>query len=264
MRIYVSVDMEGIAGVALREQLQRGQSAYEEARYLLTQEVNAVVDALASFGVKDIVVKDAHGGGYNFIADSLHPAAVYVMGSTPLDKRFPGLERGFDGAFLMGYHAMASTFGAVRDHTMSSAQYRGVKLNGQPIGEIGLDSLLFGLNGVPVIMVSGDDKACQEAEELLPGVTIYATKTGLSRHAALMKAPQRVRSELRGAVQKALARVGQAAPFCIASPYEVVIQFNSSDWADARSYDGVDSERLDAVTARYRSDDLVKVLTRAI
>lgn len=264
MRIYLSVDMEGISGVALREQLQRGQLVYEEARQLLTKEVNAIVEALKNCGADTIVVKDAHAGGYNFVADELHTAGEYVMGSTRLDNRFPGLDGDFDGALLIGYHAMASTSGAVRDHTMSSAQYRSVRLNGKALGEIGLDSLLFGLQRVPVLLVSGDDKACREAEKLLPRVTTYATKKGLARHAAIMKAPARVRTELALAVQQAVEQAGQAEPLHVDPPYEVELQFNSSDLADARSYDGIDCERLDAVTARYRGDNLVQVLTRAI
>lgn len=263
MKFYVSCDMEGIAGVTLREQLVRGEPLYEEARRLLTLETNAVTVALLDAGATRIIVKDAHGSGFNFIPELLHPGADYVMGATRVENRFPGLDKTFDGALLIGYHAMGGTPLAVRDHTMTSQGWQSLRLNGRPIGEIGLDGLLFGLQGVPVLFVSGDDKTCAEAANELPGVVAYETKTALGRHAALMKAPQRVRSELQAAVRRAIENENRPKPLRLEGPYELTIRFLHTEQADARRYDGITAERTDGLTAVYKADHLTGLLAAA-
>ncbi|GAB2694544.1 M55 family metallopeptidase [Paenibacillus thermoaerophilus] len=263
MKFYVSVDMEGISGIALREQLVRGEPLYEEARRLLTLETNAVTEALLAAGATRVIVKDAHGSGFNFIPELLHPGAEYVMGATRVENRFPGLDETFDGALLIGYHAMGGTSQAVRDHTMTSQGWQSLRLNGRPIGEIGLDALLIGLRGVPVLFVSGDDKTCAEAASELPGVVTYETKAALGRHAALMKAPQRVREELREAVSRAVRSADRPKPLRLAGPYELTIRFLHTEQADARRYDGVRAKRIDGLTASYVSDDLTALLAMA-
>ncbi|MFD0712268.1 M55 family metallopeptidase [Paenibacillus sp. GCM10027626] len=263
MKIYVSCDMEGIGGVTLREQLIRGELLYEEARRLLTLETNAVTEALLAAGATHIVVKDAHGSGFNFIPELLHPKAEYVMGATRVENRFPGLDDSFAGALLIGYHAMGGTALAVRDHTMTSQGWQSLRLNGRPIGEIGLDALLIGQRGVPVLLVSGDDKTCMEAASELPEVAAYATKTALGRHAALLKPPQRVRSELQEAVRRAVGNAKSVKPLQLAGPYELTIRFLHTEQADARRYDGTQAERLDGLTAVYRADDLTELLSIA-
>lgn len=197
MKIYVCVDMEGIAGILHPDQRIQGGSMYQEGRKLLTSEVNAVVEGLVHAGATDIVVRDMHGTGINLIASELHSSARYVMGATLFDQRYPGLDATFDGALLIGYHAMAGTALSIRDHTYSSRSIYSVELNGHPIGEIGLDSLLLGEFGIPVLLVSGDDSACREAKkELGEAVCTYSTKEAFGRHSALCKPPARVYERL--------------------------------------------------------------------
>ncbi|MEF3302257.1 M55 family metallopeptidase [Paenibacillus sp. GYB003] len=264
MKIYVSVDMEGIGGIVLPDQLRKGEFFYQEGRQLLTNEVNAIVDALLEAGATDIVVKDAHATGFNFVPELLRPGATYLMGGTPIPNRFAGLDSTFDGAFLIGYHGMAGARRAVRDHTFSSASFQYVKLNGREVGEIALDSHLIGVHGVPVLLVTGDDAACREAKEELEGVAVYETKQAAGRHAALLKAPQQVRQEMREAVRAALAGRGGCKPRVIPGPYELEIRYTSTDMADGKYCDGVRSERLDGQSVLHRDDDLVRLLARAL
>lgn len=264
MKIYVSVDMEGIAGILLPEQLRRGEALYEEARRLLTQEVNVIVESLMQLGVSDIIVKDAHGSGFNLIPDSLHPGAFYVMGATRVKERFPGLDSSFTGAFLIGYHAMGGTAHAIRDHTYTSQGWQSVTINRVEYGEIAIDSLLFGLHGVPVRLVTGDEKACGEAGLFIKGVTTYATKRAYGRHAGLLLPPKRVYRELPAVIKESLER--EVLPFSpIAPPYEMVVRFNSTDQVDPLFFDGKTSERLDGLTVRYREDhDLIRLLSHIL
>ncbi|MGI2296482.1 M55 family metallopeptidase [Paenibacillus sp. GXUN7292] len=263
MKFYVSADMEGISGIMLPDQLLRGAPLYEEARHLLTMEVNAVTEALVEAGATQIIVKDAHGSGFNFIPELLHPAADYVMGATRVEQRFPGLDSSFDGAFLLGYHAMNGTREAVRDHTMTSQGWQSIQLNGRMIGEIGLDALIFGLYGVPVCLVSGDDKTCSEAEDELGDIVVYATKTATGRHSAIIKPPLRSRLELKDAVKQAVQHTAFCKPYSLPGPYELMMRFLHTEQADARRYDNVNAQRMDGLTAVYRSENLIDLLAAA-
>ncbi|HZG58850.1 M55 family metallopeptidase [Paenibacillus sp.] len=262
MKFYVSVDMEGIAGIALKEQITRGEALYQEARQLLTDEVNAVVEALVQAGGEEIVVKDAHGSGYNFLFDRLHPAATYVVGPLAIASRFPKLDSSFDGALLIGYHGMAGTEGAMLDHSWSFADIYGLEFNGSPIGEIGFEALLFGLHDVPILFVSGDDKTCAEAKHLLDTVFTYETKTATGRHSGLLKAPKRVQSEIGEAVKEAVRRRGECRPYRAAGPYEMKIMYMNTSLADSRDYSGQDAVRLDGRTKRITDTDLLRLLSR--
>lgn len=264
MKIYVSVDMEGISGILLPEQLKKGELAYEEARKLLTAEVNVVIEGLIEAGADDIYVKDAHGTGYNFVASELHPAAKYCMGATKVSQRFPGLDSTFDGAMLIGYHAMSGTESAIRDHTMTSVGWQSVHLNGRSIGEIGIDSLLFGLHNVPVLLVTGDKKTCAEANEDIPNVRTYETKEGLGRHAALIKPPKLVYRELKESIKESLDNKENVLPVSLEGPYELVMKFLSTDQVDQRYFDGARSKRIDGLTAAYSSDEILEILSLAL
>lgn len=264
MKIYVSVDMEGIAGIVLREQLRRGEAFYEEGRRLLTQEVNVLVESLLAQGVTEIVVKDAHGTGFNFLVEQLHEGARYVMGAARTELRFPGLDETFAGAFLIGYHAMAGTQAAVRDHTYVPTDWQAIELNGCPIGEIGLDALIFGQFGVPVLLVSGDDKACQEARGQLGEVITYQTKVGVGKHVALLDAPRRVHAVARTAVATALQGVGRIKPYRISSPYALTMHYAGTEHLDARYFGGEDAVRVDGTTVLYRDDDFLRLVARAL
>lgn len=266
MRIYISVDMEGIAGIVQREQLIPGERLYEEARRLLTDEVNVVVESLVALGVQRIVVKDAHYAGLNLLMPDLHPAAEYCFGGLRAEQRFPALDETFDGAILLGYHAMAGTLGAIRDHTMTAAAWHSVTLNDVPVGEIALDALLFGRHQVPVLMVTGDDKACAEAQHLIPGVTTVQTKLGLGRHAGLLRAPRFVYAAYPEQVKQALHNNKTVAPLgkAFVPPYRLEIRYMGTELLDGQRFDNEQDVRVDGVTAVYTDDNLMRLLNRVL
>jgi len=264
MKIYVCADMEGIAGVVLPSQLRQGEAFYEEGRRLMTDEVNAVVEGLLDAGATEVIVRDIHATGFNLIIERLHPGALYYMGSSKLEERFPGADASFDGAILLGYHAMAGTRGAVRDHTFSSLSYIGMELNGQPIGEIGIDSLLLGLLDIPVLLVTGDDKTCEEARRTLHHAETYQTKQAWGRHGALLKPPSRVHAELKEAVKRALLSREHCRPYTQAGPYELKVQYASTDLADSIRCDGLRQTRLDGLTVQFEDERLTSLFSRAL
>ncbi|CAG7643481.1 M55 family metallopeptidase [Paenibacillus allorhizosphaerae] len=264
MKIYVCVDMEGIAGIVMPSQLRQGEYHYQEGRRLLTEEVNTVVEGLLEAGATEIIVRDIHATGFNFLIDQLHPEATYFVGATKADQRFPGIDSSFDGALLIGYHAMAGTLRAVRDHTYSSRSYTAMELNGTPIGEIGIDGLLLGEYGVPVLLVTGDDKTCMEAEQELGNVATYCTKTAWGRHSALIKPPRKVKAEIKDAIRMALQNRTGCTPYTKQGSYELTVRYLSTDLADSRYCDGTESVRVDGLTIRHKGTDFTRMMARVL
>ncbi|HEY3415211.1 MAG TPA: M55 family metallopeptidase [Armatimonadota bacterium] len=260
MKIYIAADMEGVGGIMLPEQLSRGTAEYAEARQLLTAEVNAAVDGAFEGGATEVIVRDAHGTGFNILCDQFDTRARLLQGAAVPD-RFPELE-GASGLILLAYHAKAGTQAAVCDHTMSSVAWFRYELCGREVGEVGIDAALAGCINVPVMLVTGDDKVCAEAAALLPGVTTCETKIGLARHAAIHLAPAECRRRIRDAATKAV-KAPRPAPFQPAPPYEARVTHVLSSGADGRRYDHR-TLRIDARTVACRGDDLRDVIERSL
>jgi len=260
VRVYIAVDMEGISGVVIREQVFKGERVYEESRHLLMGDINAAVQGALDGGANDVLVMDAHGDGFNIIPEDLHEAAQCITGGGH-QERFPFLP-GSDALFLVGYHAMAGTENAIRDHTMSSANWQDFFLNGKLIGEISIDAAVAGYFGIPVALVSGDDKACAEAKRFLPGVETAVVKWGLGRHSGRIIAPKRAREIIRARAEVAVQRAKELQPYLIAPPITVRLRYTGTDLLDRVYFDGINTVKIDGRTVEYRGDDLLKVLSR--
>lgn len=258
MLVFIATDLEGVGGVLLDEQVDGSSAAYEQARRLLTQEVNAAIEGALAGGATEVLVDDGHASGFNFIYEELHPAARYAMGrSRP--EWLAGLSGECDAAFFIGCHAMAGTQGAVRDHTMSSAAWHNLWMNGRPTGEIGLWAAIAGHYGVPCVLVSGCEKACQEAAALVPDIETVITKRGLSRYAAFLEPVETVRRAIREAAAAALGTAKSIAPLHVETPVELRLEYNVTGQADqVPIIPG--RERLDARTIAYRAENVVEAL----
>lgn len=239
VNIFVASDIEGVAGVVRPEQTGRDGivSEYETARRLLTNEVNAVVAACKEAGVDRVVVNDGHGSGCNFLVEHLHPAGEYVIGSNR-KRSMEGLERGFDGVILLGYHARAGTQNAVLDHTQSSTDWAGYWLSGAELGEIGQLTTLAGHLDVPVILVTGDAAACHEAKTLLPHVETVAVKEAYSRTRARILPPSAALPLIQEGVKRAIKNISTMKPYKITFPATVRIELKSTAAADGYEKSG--------------------------
>ena len=186
MRIYISVDMEGIGGVVRPEQAQRGTGEYEQARVWLTREVNSAVYGAQTGGATEIWIKDAHARATNLIWDSIRGIKneVRIVQGRTRPVRFPGLDSTFAGLFLVGYHAMAGTPDAVLDHTWDHDTH--FYFNGVEVGEIAVDAAIAGAFGVPVALVTGDDKTAWEARGLLGTVDTATVKEAVTSQGAIL------------------------------------------------------------------------------
>ncbi|HMH84082.1 MAG TPA: M55 family metallopeptidase [Gemmatimonadales bacterium] len=234
MRVYISVDMEGIAGVVHESQTDPVTPAcageYGRFRRLMTAEANAGVDGALAAGATRIVVNDSHWFMRNLLAEELHPGAELVAGDPKPQSMVEGIDAGFDAAVFIGYHARAGTRHAILDHTYADRIYE-VRLNGRPVGELGINAALAGVHGVPVALVSGDAALAAEAKDLLgDGVATVVVKEAVSRHAAKSVAPAVACRMIRDEVTQALKR--RHAPFVLRAPVALEVDFALTIHAD--------------------------------
>jgi D-amino peptidase len=256
MRIYVSVDMEGIAGIVHENQTNpvdpRCANEYARGRKLMTEEANAAVEGALAAGADYVLLNDSHWEMRNLLAEDLHPAAELLSGGPKRLSMLEGIEAGFDAALFIGYHAKAGTARALLDHTMTDV-VRDARLNGRSMGELGLNAALAGSYGVPVALVSGDRATAEEARQLLgPDVGTVVVKDAVSRHAARSVAPEVARRRIKEGVAEALRRAHR--PLVPESPSTIEVDFTFSYQADyAELVPG--SVRRSPVTVAYTHAD---------
>lgn len=248
MRIYITVDMEGISGINTKEHVLRDGQLYPEARRMLTEDVNAAVRGAFNGGADEVIVADKHGASNNMLTEQLDPRALLLIG-TPCFPRYPFLN-GSDGMFLLGYHAQAGSVRAALEHTMTSAAWHKYLVNGRAYGEVGIDADTAGWEGVPVVLVSGDDKLCDEARDFLgEQVERVCVKQGVGRQCALCLSPAEGRKRIEAHAERAVRRLaaGEKFPlFSAGSPVKVAITYKFTPDADAAMT--YDARRIDGYT----------------
>lgn len=225
--VYISADMEGVVGAVTGEQLGPGGFEYERTRRFMTREVLAAIDAAREAGATRILVSDSHGNGQNLLIDEL-PADVEVVRSWPRPlMMMEGIDSTFDAAILLGYHAGTTNPEGVRAHTLSSARLTDVRLNGRSMPEAGISAAIAGHFGVPVVMVSGDEAAVEEARALLGDIEGAVVKRSYSFHSARTLTPEAAYALIGERVGAALARLGDFEPFVVSTPVAVGLRFKS-------------------------------------
>ncbi len=262
--VYVGTDLEGVAGVVkFYEQTLPEGRYYQQARALLTAEVNAAVEGMLDMGVADILVGDLHGPGAILFED-LHPAAKLLHGR-PLAPRavIDEATKNCDVCMIIGQHAMAGTARGNMNHTQSSSTVDSYTLNGRPIGEIAQFALYRGAMGIPMIFLSGDEAACDEADQLIPGVTTVSVKKGLARNCAITLSADEARRRIGEGVKEAVEahRADPVAPLNWPGPYVLEKRYFHTDSADSAAA-APGAERVDSQTVRFRSDDIRDIIYR--
>lgn len=235
MKLFLSVDMEGISGIVDATYINpdTGGVNYQRGRQFMTQDANAVIEAALECGVTEIVVADSHNTMNNILWESLHPKARLIAG-TPRDySMVQGLDESFDAAMFIGYHTRQGVPG-VLSHTMSGV-IRNLYVNGRVVGEFGFNAIYAGQYQVPVCMVSGDNLIAQEARELIPGIHTAVVKHAVSRTAALCLSREEATAELKQKTKAALFSLKDIAPFQTATPLEVAIEFAHAGQAELAS-----------------------------
>ena len=223
MNIFIMTDAEGISGIYDWQQILPSGSRYNEGRMLLTQEINTCVEAAKEAGAGKIFVRDGHAGGSNIIWEKLSSKADYYIAGNMPGNLMPGIEE-CDGVILLGYHAMAGAPNALLEHTMNHVLHQNYWLNGVKAGESAIIAAIAGDFGKPVIMASGDDKACREAKALLPWIVTAEVKKGLARGYAMLLPQERASAVLREKVKEAIQNFPNTKPFVLDKPVKLRIE----------------------------------------
>ncbi len=249
MKVLISTDIEGVAGVFHAEQVRAGNGEYERARAWMTAEANAAVLGAFAGGATEVLVNDSHGGFRNLLPEQIDERARLVLGKPRYLGMMGGLEEGCDAVMMVGYHSRAQGRGILA-HTINSFAFARVTINGQELGEAGLYGALAGELGVPVILASGDDVFIEETRPLFPQAQWVQTKVAHGQGSGVTLSPAAARRAIAQAAEQAVRNAGQAVPLRIAGPIECRLQTQSSALADLFCM-WPTLERVDGVTLRF-------------
>lgn len=255
LRIFISVDMEGIGGIGTGAMTSSGGKDYQTGRRLLTDEVNTVARAIFERAPDaEVLVNDSHGDHQNALHTELDARLTYIQGSIKPLGMVQGLDDTFDGAIFIGYHARAGDPDGFLAHT-GSGSVKGLWLNDVEVGEGGMNAVFAGSHGVPVILVSGDAAATAELTDLL-GTETVTTKTAETPASARLIHPDRVNELLDAGVARALDRLdrGDIEPLDVGTPVRIRMRFASTTHVDVlMAIPGM--SKVDGFTVAYTADD---------
>lgn len=258
MRVFISMDIEGVACVVHSDDGRLEGVEYERARRWMTWEANAAIEGALSAGATEVVVADSHGHMRNLLAEELHEEAQLIRGAPRPLGMMHGVDESFDAVFLVGYHAMEGAKGGILAHTYSGLALYEVKLNDKVLGETGFNAAIAGHYGVPVALVTGDDGLEAEARSILPWAERVVTKWVINFYAARNLSPKMSQRKIREGAQQALARLGEMKPYKFEPPYRLEVKFKRALYADlVEPVPGV--ERVDGRTIAYSGDDFLEV-----
>ncbi len=223
MKVLISVDIEGVAGVFQPEQTRSGNAEYERARVLMTHEANAAIAGAFDGGASAVLVNDSHGGYRNLLPDLLDERALAVMGKPRYLGMMAGVDDGVNAVCLIGYHARSKARG-ILSHTINSFAFARVFFNAQELGEAGLYGALAGEFGVPVRMASGDDAFIEETRPLFPSAVFVQTKRATGQASGISLSPAQSCSAIRAGVATALTQREPVSPFVLQGVIAVRVQ----------------------------------------
>lgn len=233
MKIYLSCDMEGTAGVCSWMQCDpSNRNEYPVYRRYMTQEVRAAIDGARTTGAVDVVVNDSHWDMRNLLWDELPSDVRVVSGGRKPFSMAEGLGPGFDGAFFTGYHARVGDANGVLAHTYTADSLYNVRINGITCSEALLNAAMAGLYGIPLLLVSGDRVVVEHVKEYMPWVTGVVVKEGIGHYAADSITPKAAQAALRDGAARAIRDRASAKPFTFDSPITLEIDTTRVEHAD--------------------------------
>ncbi|UCE43648.1 MAG: M55 family metallopeptidase [Candidatus Bathyarchaeota archaeon] len=257
MKVFVSADMEGVAGVVHGEHTRRDGKEHERARKLITYEVNAAIEGVFEVGAATVVVNDSHGTMRNIIPEELHEEAELITGTPKPLSMMQGIDSSFDASFLIGYHAKRGSYTGVLEHTYSGRVISDVVISGKSLGETGINAALAGYFQVPVILVTGDRVVTEEARSLLGTVETVSVKEGIGRFSARCLSPAKARTLIKEGAARAIKRVEDFTPFIINPPINLEVTFIHTGMTEmAELLPG--AKRINGRVVSFVSDDYVE------
>jgi len=260
MKVFISADIEGIAGVMRPEQCSPGNVEYETARGLMEQEVNAAIGGAFDAGATDVVVADSHAMMQNLRAANIDPRARLVQGKPRGLSMLEGLQQGgYDGMMFVGFHSAAGEKGVLA-HTINGRAFYRIKLNGSVMGETDLYAALGAELNVPLWLVTGDDQLEQWVGRHYPDVNYVCVKRAISANAAESLSPEVAREKIRRQAEKVLKKAHKNVERRFGSPFRLELMVAKPVLADLFCMiPGV--ERIDGITVGYSSPNVAAIIS---
>jgi D-amino peptidase len=257
-KVFISVDLEGVAGVVTNDQLGPPGFEYERFRGFMTDETLAAIEGARAAGATEFVVADSHGNGESLLIERF-PKDVTVVRAWPRPlAMMQGIDQTFAAVMFIGYHTSTTNPQGVRAHTMSSATFADVRLNGVSVPEAGLNAAVAGHFGVPVVMISGDDAIVKEAQALLGNLEAATVKWAYGFHSARTLTPAASCEKIREASRSAIARLKEFRPYRLKEPVDLDLRFKNYRPSELLAYlPGI--ERTDAHAIRFHAKDVLEV-----
>jgi D-amino peptidase len=257
LKVYISVDMEGITGVnEFKDLFASDKGDYSYFRELMTQEANAAIEGALDAGAGEIIVRDAHGSALNILPKELNPEAKLIRqwAQTPLGM-MDGIDAGFDAVIFIGYHAKAGVQHGVLKHTMIG-NIMDLRINGISLAEATWNALIAGYYNVPVVFVSGDKAICDYVNQHLLNAETVAVKEGLGQGSINLH-PDKAKSLIRSGVKIALKNISRIKPYRLKPPFTLEVQFKDERLTSKMSwYPGC--KRVDDWTVSFTSSDFME------
>jgi len=268
MKVLISVDMEGISGVATRRETATGWppgagkgNDYERARGWMTADANAAIAGACDAGATEILVADAHDGMLNLLWYELDSRAELIRGYENRDGwMIAGIDSSCDAVFFVGYHARAADGRGVLSHTFYGPDILwDVRLNGEPASEARFNALIAGHYGVPVALITGDDVICQETRCWLPRVETAEVKYAIDRFTARCLPRTMALERIRTAARSAVERISEMQPYVMEAPIALEMVMGDGSMAAACAHiPGV--ERSGDRAVRYSAPDAISAM----
>ncbi|SFU98043.1 D-amino peptidase [Methylobacterium sp. 174MFSha1.1] len=257
MKVLISTDIEGVAGIVHPDQTRRGAPDYERARLWMVQEANAAIAGAFAAGAEEVFVNDSHGDFRNMPADLLDPRARAIQGKPRPLGMMAGVDLGIDAVCLVGYHSRAHGRGILA-HTVNGFAFASIALNGRELGEAGIYGALAGEFGVPIAMASGDDVFIAENRALFPETVFVETKRATGCHSGISLSPEASCAAIRAGVTAALTRP-LPPPFRIPAPLGIEIRAQTPALADLFCQ-WPSLHRLDGSTLRFEAGSVAEAV----
>ena len=253
LKVFISIDMEGLAGVVTAGDVGGTAGDYQYFRKLMAEEANAAVDGAIRAGATDVLVRDSHGSKQNILPGDLDPRARLLRGLSSGPKNMmEGIDSTFGAVVFIGYHAKAGTPNAILAHT-STGNVVDFTINGVSLPEGGYNALVAGLYGVPVVFVAGDGAVVKQIRGLLGPIGGVAVKEEIG-DAINGMSPKAAQNAIRAGVERAVRARATYKPFALPAPYAMVLKVKK----DGKTFDGAKSTGPGEYT--FASPDLLQVL----
>jgi D-amino peptidase len=254
IKVFISVDMEGLAGVVSASDVNPTGADYAHFRTIMAGETNAAIEGAARAGATEFLVRDSHGNKTNLLPADLSPRGQLLRGAgTGPKNMMEGIDATFDAAIFIGYHAKAGTPNAVLAHT-SNGNVIDLSINGVSLPEAGYNALVAGLVGVPVVFIAGDRAFVEQARALLGPVEAVITKSEIGGGAISSLSPAAAQKQIQDGVERGLQVRDRIKPYVMTPPYTMVLRVK----ADRPLHPG--AERPRTGEAVFRHADLLEVL----